>query len=330
MKFTYRQVRLILFSLIFLFGCAQKTFSPSTPTPILATAAVTNANKTKLPPIQTLTLPEQTPTLLKAHSEALHPTSTNNLSPTPILTPTPDTRLKARYWREWPVVPELSNFAIQILVNARQNHLDPHSFSKVGDCQLTTSTFLAGYVRKQYPIPPGMEETVEWFSQSMTTESITSYNGLGINSVLNPMFGYAAGHKECEKTETPLTCELRIHRPSIVLIGMGTNWKPQAEIRFEEHLRQAVEEILATGALPILATKADNVELDWKINEAIARVAYDYDLPLVNVWRSVQDLPNHGLEAPPKQIYLTPDGWMRRNEAWLKTLYKAYIILRNY
>ena len=85
--------------------------------------------------------------------------------------------------------------------------------------------------------------------------------------------------------------------------------------------------VLATGALPILATKADNVEGNWKLNEVIARVAYGYVLPLVNVWRTVQDLPNHGLEKPPRQVYLTGDGWMKRNHAWLVTLDKVRKII---
>jgi hypothetical protein len=113
----------------------------------------------------------------------------------------------------------------------------------------------------------------------------------------------------------------------IVMIGMGTNWIPNGEASFERHLREIVDNVLATGALPILATKADNVEENWKLNEAIARVAYDYDLPLVNVWRSVQDLPNHGLEKPPRQVYLTGDGWMKRNQAWLVTLDKVRKIM---
>ena len=107
------------------------------------------------------------------------------------------------------------------------------------------------------------------------------------------------------------------------MIGMGTNWIPNAEVSFERYLRQIVDRVLETGALPILATKADNVEGNWKLNEVIAEVAHDYDLPLVNVWLSVQELPNHGLEKPPRQVYLTGDGWMKRNHAWLLTLDKV-------
>lgn len=245
-------------------------------------------------------------------------------TPTSTFTSTPDTRLAAYYWREWDVTPRLSQRAQEIIIKAINNpYLDLHTFSKVGDCQMTSGTFLGGFVNGKYAIPDGYNETISWFSESMSSESITAANGLGINSVLNPMFGFAAGHGQCERNETPLDCELRTRKPAFVLIGMGTNWKPNAEISFEKHLRVVVERVLETGALPILATKADNIEGDWKLNQAIAQVAYDYDLPLVNVWRSVQDLPNHGLEAP-KNIYLTGDGWMRRNYAWLNILKEIY------
>ena len=173
-----------------------------------------------------------------------------------------------------------------------------------------------------------MSETVQWFSESMLADNITAVNGYGINTVLDPAFGLSAGHNQCLPNETPLDCELRTRRLIIVLVGMGTNWIPHGEVSFEKHLRETVDKILATGALPILATKADNVEGDWKLDLAIAQVAYDYDLPLVNVWRSVQELPNHGLEMPPRQVYLTGDGWMKRNQAWLVTLGKVRQILR--
>jgi hypothetical protein len=225
-------------------------------------------------------------------------------------------------------VPELSTHAQQILYEALRNpRLDPHVFSKVGDCQMTAGTFLAGYANGIYSIPDGMEETVQWFSGSMIADNITAVNGYGINTILDPAFGLSAGYNQCLVDETPLDCELRTRRPMIVLIGMGTNWIPHGEVSFEKHLREIVDTVLKTGALPILATKADNVEGDWKLNQAIAQVAYDYDLPLVNVWRTVQDLPHHGLERAPRQVYLTGDGWMKRNYVWLVTLDKVYKLL---
>jgi hypothetical protein len=240
---------------------------------------------------------------------------------------TPDTRPTAKYWREWPIEPELSDRAQAILRSSLANpDLDIHTFSKVGDCQMTSGTFLGGYADGKYALPAGFDQTVAWFSDSMTTESITAANGLGISSVLNPMFGLAAGYTQCGSNETPLDCELRLRHPAVVLIAMGTNWKPAGEVSFDKYLRVVVDRVLADGALPVLATKADDVEKDWKLDQVIAQVAYDYELPLVNVWRTVQDLPNHGLVAP-ENIYLTPDGWMQRNYAWLVMLDKIRQVL---
>lgn len=92
-------------------------------------------------------------------TSTLAPTTTSTAespSPTPNYSPTPDTRLTSHYWREWPVVPALSVYAQTILANALQEgRLDPHTFSKVGDCQMTSDTFLGGYALGKYPIPDG-------------------------------------------------------------------------------------------------------------------------------------------------------------------------------
>ncbi len=58
--------------------------------------------------------------------------------------------------------------------------------------------------------------------------------------------------------------------------------------------------------MPILATKADNLEGDQAINATIARLAYEYDLPLWNFWLAVQPLPDHGLQ--PDGSHLTWAG----------------------
>jgi hypothetical protein len=292
----------------------------SSPTPVRLTNPAIPAMATTAPDIIFL------PTLTRPPSVKLPPTVT--VAPINLAASGPELRLTASLWRKWEIVPDFSLRAQEILREALRNpNLDPHTFIKVGDCQMVAGTFLAGYSNGKYRLPDGMSETVQWFSDSMLEDNITAVNGYGINTVLDPAFGLSAGHNQCLPNETPLDCELRTRRPIIVLVGMGTNWIPHGEASFEKHLRETVDKILATGALPILATKADNVEGDWKLDEAIAQVAYDYDLPLVNVWRSVQELPNHGLEMPPRQVYLTGDGWMKRNHAWLVTLDKVRQIL---
>ncbi len=56
----------------------------------------------------------------------------------------------------------------------------------------------------------------------------------------------------------------------------------------------------------MLSTKADNAEGDHSINAIVAKVAYDYDLPLWNFWLVVQPLPNHGLQSD--GVHLTYAG----------------------
>ena len=60
-------------------------------------------------------------------------------------------------------------------------------------------------------------------------------------------------------------------------------------------MRRIVEYTIEHGIVPILATKADNREGDNAFNKIVARLAYEYDVPLWNFWRAVQPLDKHGV-----------------------------------
>ena len=87
-------------------------------------------------------------------------------------------------------------------------------------------------------------------------------------------------------------------------------------------MRKVVEYILSQGAVPILATKADNREGDGSINAAIAEVAAEYDVPVWNFWAAVQPLPDHGIfKGDPDHFHLTYaanyfDDPLRMQQAW--------------
>ena len=125
---------------------------------------------------------------------AASPTTQLPLSPTQSFLPVSDTRLPADQWRKWPIVPDISLHAQQILREAVHNpSLDLHTFSKVGDCQMVAGIFLAGYANGIYDMPDGMDETVQGLGESMLTDNLTAVNGFGINTVLDPEFGLPAG-----------------------------------------------------------------------------------------------------------------------------------------
>jgi hypothetical protein len=148
-----------------------------------------------------------------------------------------------------------------------------------------------------------LQSTIEQFSGSFGRVNITAKRGFGIASVFSPLM---ADPKVCNANETPLACEFRLHKPSIVIISMETWWAKRPASIYEKYLRQIVDFAIQHGTLPILATKADNLEGDESINASIARVAYDYDIPLWNFWRAVQPLPYHGLTPEdPDHFHLT-------------------------
>jgi len=99
---------------------------------------------------------------------------------------------------------------------------------------------------------------------------------------------------------------------------------------YEDYLRQIVEYAISQNVLPIVATKADNLEGDHAINQAVARVAADYDIPMWNFWAATNPLTTQGLEDDrfhltngpnyfddPKSLDL---GWPVRNLTGLLTV----------
>ena len=133
-----------------------------------------------------------------------------------------------------------------------------------------------------------LQPTIDQFAGSWERHSQAVRGGFNVASVFSPMM---SDKTACGKDETPLDCEFRLNKPSIVLISMETWWSKRPAETYETYLRQIVEYVLEHKAVPILATKADNLEGDWSINAAVARVAYDYDVPLWNFWAAVQPLP---------------------------------------
>jgi hypothetical protein len=113
----------------------------------------------------------------------------------------------------------------------------------------------------------------------------------------------------CTKYETPLQCELRIHKPSFVIIHVGTHY----ENRNEGYMRTILDQLIAAGVVPILASKADDRELDEHVNDQYAELAVEYNLPFWNFWATVDSLPNRGLytradAAYQGDLYLTNEA----------------------
>ncbi len=286
--------------LVFLTSCAPAT-APTVPT---ATKTATGTP-----------VPTDTPTETVTPSPAYTPTITS--------TPTPDTRPLPRNWSSWPTIPTVSARAVEIYRSSLQLGVNPDTFSAVGDCQSEPEVFMGIYATDRNPIGdnyPNLLETIDVFHDSFNHDSVAVRDGLSAPSVLDPLW---TDTSRCEATESPLTCELRLYKPMIVFVNLGTNWRADASVDvYEQYLRQIVDEIIASGAVPILTNKADNVEGGYAINRATAQVAYDYDIPYMNFWLITNNLPDHGLDMlrDPAGVYLTSLGADERSFLALRTL----------
>ncbi len=222
-----------------------------------------------------------------------------------------------------PVIPENIDNSLQHIYQLGLTlGNDPHAFSLFGDCQARPDEFLGGFETDEAmfaSLSPELQATVENFRGSFNRESPTAQDGTTPGALL--WNSWHRGQFDCTFAETPVECELRIHRPSFVIIQIGTHF----ESRNTDYLRKIIEQLLDAGVVPILATKADNREKDERINQDMALLASEYDLPLWNFWAAVAELPDRGLytrDDRPLQgdIYLTDEAKQIHRMTALETL----------
>lgn len=236
-------------------------------------------------------------------------------------------------WKDLPVFPNsLSPRVHDLYRSGKVSGLDQNAFSKVGDCETSSEYFLAPFDMNQRGYRLGeyssLNTVILKYEGSFERRSLAAKSGFSVASVLSPLW---ADTTLCKSEESPIMCEIRIHKPAVMLVMFGTNdVNTSSRAGFEAHLKRLLDIAIANDVVPVLVTKADNLEGDGSINAVIARVAYEYEVPLVNFWRAMQAIPAGGLE--PDQIHLTyaqpffdsPEnmqmGWPLRNLIALQTL----------
>jgi hypothetical protein len=131
---------------------------------------------------------------------------------------------------------------------------------------------------------------------------------------------------QCAAGEGPLACELRVSKASVVFISLGTGdqfaWRD-----FEQNYRAVISYTLKAGVLPVLVTKADDLEThsgaaSGYINGVIRRLGREYGVPVLDFWAATRGLPSYGLRNEGNDnFHMTPAGSDARILATLQTLY---------
>jgi hypothetical protein len=217
----------------------------------------------------------------------------------PTVTATPKPPLAAGDWMDLPPVPTgISDEMRTVYQHGLEMGNDPRRFAVIGDCQNVSSYFLAVFEKPgDYSLGEDyayLEPTIDYYKGSFSRQSLAVKGGFNVAAILSPL---RADPKSCNPNESPLDCELRTWKPSVVFVSMETWWSEKPAEEYDKYMRRVIERILEHGTVPIIATKADNLEGDHSINATIAQIAYDYQIPLWNYWAAIQPLPNHGLSS---------------------------------
>lgn len=261
---------------------------------LLSACSTGQAVPANIPLQPTETEPQTQPTVDSAVAATALPATDTAL---PVLTFTPKPPLQAEAWMKMSTVPTgISDSMQSVYEKGLALGNDPKHFSIIGDCQNVSSYFLAVYDKpgefslgEEYAY---LQPTIDYYAGSFSRKSLAVKGGFNVAAILSPL---RADPKSCNQGESPLDCELRVWKPSVVFVSMETWWSEKPAQEYDKYMRRVIERILETGAIPIIATKADNLEGNNSINATIAQIAYDYDLPLWNFWAAVQPLPDHGL-----------------------------------
>jgi hypothetical protein len=288
---------LLLPILIFLTGCTSiitVVHPTSIPLAITSTRTAPPTIPPTIPPSSTDS-PTPEPSITLTATDLSTPTFTleSTIPPTSTPTPLPEVlTLDPLNWKNWPVIPIVTQHAREIFLLGQSLGNDPHSFSVFGDCQAERNVFMGIYETEpaeEAALPPDLQQTVSWFRGSFNRMSPTVRGGTSTGALLWPQ--WHENKFTCTIYESPLQCELRIHKPSFVIIQVGTHY----ENRNEGYMRTILDQLIKAGVVPILATKADDRELDEHINSQYAQLAVELNLPFWNFWAAVDGLPNRGL-----------------------------------
>jgi hypothetical protein len=210
-------------------------------------------------------------------------------------------------------------------------------FSKVGDSISVSNNYL-------HPIGQGiynlgdfqyLQGVIDYFSAAPARDDLNSFDvtsvaaavGWSTSALITTRY---TDPSQCQTSETPLTCEYRLLRPSVALIMLGTNDIRHFEAPgYEGNLRQIVDMTIERGIIPVLSTIPMQIGYEQKVNDfnaVIAEVAASYDIPLWDYAGAMVGLPGYGLDTDGVHPTAPAHGFEGAADFRSWNLYSGYVI----
>src|SRR5690606_20023243 len=112
--------------------------------------------------------------------------------------------------------------------------------------------------------------------------------------------------------ETPVACEMRVVKPAVALIMIGTNDAPAYPAdQYGARLRQIIETCIQYNVVPVLSTLPPRAQFNDNIiayNQVIAGMAQQYGVPLTDLYSALWGLPDHGYGPDGIHLSVPPGG----------------------
>ncbi len=187
------------------------------------------------------------------------------------------------------------------LYQAKAPNKSPAMFTVIGDCNSVPEAYVGRVATGLFETSkyPALAPVLDRFSASFWRNSVASFSGFNSGSMFNPEW---ANPQYCMAGEGPLACELRRSQASVVFVALGTGdqfaWKA-----FEKNYRGIIDELLKRKVLPVLVTKADDLDSQQGgaapgyINDTIRKLGAEYGVPVIDFWAATRSLPNFGMRV---------------------------------
>jgi hypothetical protein len=200
-----------------------------------------------------------------------------------------------------PILPTITPAMHDIFALGQSLGNAPNVISKVGDSNSAQAIYLSPISTGNYDLGAYdfLADTVDYFYDSFGIVPQSAKVGMNLCSLFEPIW---ADPDVCEAGESPLSCEYRLNMPSIAVVMFGANdVKVLNRAEYETQMRLLIEQSLEYGIIPLLLTYGSDPDLNpnhaqlLRFNLITVELATEYDVPLLNLWASLTDLPRNGV-----------------------------------
>lgn len=148
-----------------------------------------------------------------------------------------------------------------------------------------------------FAVPPTSDNPA---ANSFTHHSQAARKGFNSAAVLDPFW---ASEEFCRRGESSLACEFRLSQPSTAVIMLGgIDVNDMDTPQYAANMRTIVQTSIAQGVIPVLTTfvvlperGATLYGRSLEFNMALLDLSAEQQIPLINLWREAQSLPDDGI-----------------------------------